>query len=339
MNRTSTELRSISRLLWVAAACSTSFCGLSSGWCQEVAREKADGTRSVPATFVIAQKPAEPKPTEPKPVDPAEELRRERESRVISIMTDLIYQACLAHVMLEIDEHQRVAGIDESSVKRLQLAAKGAASQYAEKQVAQDSSIIVTKVPPLATMLSAGGEIYPLPVAEKEGEDPKNKPKLDELDPATVYPRIALVISEDSITWRYRERNGSSGWGRNGGLGRATENPIWTKAVDKNTTEAQRKKLKATRQQRLNKSATSLCVAMLEAKLHLDSQQRDQVNEIIKQVVDAESIVPKDFTNRGYGVVNKVLKANELKGLVEILSEAQGMVWKHQLIQIESGNF
>ena len=293
-------------------------------------------------------KPAEVKPAEvnppeaklkPKPLDPEEELRRDRESRIIAIMTDMIYDTCLARSMLEIDELRRVGGIDETSAKRLELAGKGAASHYAEKQAATDSEIFVRKIPPLVRVVNANGKLVELPIAKKEQDD-EDEFNIDELDIATVYPRLELSLSDHSVNWNYKEKNSSSGWGRSGGLSQMKRNAIWVNALKKNTTPEHHKRIEQARQTRFRRSASDLCVALIAARVSLDEKQRDEVAKIIEEMVANETtLTENDFNTRGYGVIRKVFQGKKVDGFKEILTKPQWVVWQEQLALIESGNF
>jgi hypothetical protein len=286
-----------------------------------------------------AEKASEKKPKPPKPVDPEEELRRERESILIATMTDLLYSVSLSRIMMEIDEYERVAGIDESAIKRLQLAAKGSATQFAEKQAVKDANFVVMKVPPLTRLFNAGGKIIELPVKQNEGDSDDETPNIAELDPATVFPKITVRLSETSVNWQYREMNGSSGWGRGGGFVEVTTHPIWVNALKENTTNAHQQKIEDARKKRYGRSASDLSVAILAAKLRLDDEQRERLGVIISKIVEGEKIDGNDFRSRGFGAVRKVLGNGKLDGLQEVLTEAQWTVWKELLTQIESGNF
>lgn len=284
------------------------------------------------ATLAAQEKPA---------VDPATQLKQQRDSIISKAMTDALYNQCLTRTMLEIDEFRREVDLPAASIKRLQLAAKGAASQYAEKQTAGDVASMLGKVPPLVRWLDVGGVLVTLPVPKK---DEGRLPKLEEEEEPpseiqNVYPKIEVILNETSVTWYFRQQKSSSGYGRGGGYSNVTRHPIWVKALDSNVTKEQRTKVEEVRRRRLSQSAADLCTGLVSAKVRLSDPQRDQVQALIRKCVEKQAITRRDFDNRGYSVVKKVLNQKEMEGLREILTDDQWNLWKLCVQKIRTGNF
>lgn len=291
------------------------------------------------------EKPEEPGPQQPAPLakpaklDPEEERKRERESRITAAMTDMLYQSALTRLLVEIDEYKRIGGLDEADAKRLELAAKGAASQFAEKQVVQDTQRIIGKIPPLAKRFSTGVRIVELPVQPSDDDKEDETADPEDVDPLNVYPRIELILGESSLTWYYREPQSSSGWGNGGGFMQVVQSGVWTKAVDKCITGEQQQKVAAHRASQLRAAAVDLCLAMLSANLRLDAEQSEQMRATLGAAAKELEFEPNDFRNRGWGVTRKLLQQNELPGFEELLSEPQRSLWKQTQVAIQSGNF
>jgi hypothetical protein len=291
------------------------------------------GQRAVAQRVIVIDQAA----TEARP-----EIVRERESIISQAITDMLYRASLARLDLEIEEYRREAKLTDTQLKRLTLAAKGAATQFAEKQAIRDLTSIARHVLPEMTMMDAGQRLVRLPVAGGVPEPVKPRGREEEepqIDLATVFPKISVTLSDRSTNWNVRKDRGSSGIGRSGGFDKVIAHPIWRKAIDKNSTAEQREIVLQRRQELLVESAADFYTAIITARINLDDSQQKLVRQLIRQHFAAEKLNVYQFANRGAGLQKVLMTDQNNKQLKTILSEAQWAAWEQQKVSYRNGSF
>jgi hypothetical protein len=300
---------------------------------------------------------------EPDPVD----VSAQRKAIIEETMTAMLYKECLVRTMMVVDSYRRDAQLGEEQLEQLKIAATSVSMDFAKEQAAADTGLFDHEIPPLATVINAGGQLINLPalmeeVPEVEEEKTEDKAASTISDVATafsnifskaigtavkvkkpkvadVYPKLTVAVGETSVNWNLREEHSSSGWGRGGGFRTATANPIWTKAIEENTTEKQRTMIAEVRQLRLNASAAKLCTAVMASSMSLSADQRSKLHELLVQRANQAGIEAEDFNISGANVLRKVFSNPEFDELRAIVSDAQWTIWKQSREKLKDGNF
>ncbi len=212
-----------------------------------------------------------------------------------------------AHLMLQIEEMQKVAGLDEKSVRKLTVAAKGAADKYIEQQANSIKNAINVRPPNEKILIKIGDKQINPPLAP--GAKPP-EPKKATRNPLLQFIRninaganpvqavdeqyihITVSMQSSGMQVRVKQHRSSSSHGFGGGLVQLQQQPVWKKSYDSVITPEQKKKYEeavAVRKERLRKAAIAYRVGRIDTQLNLNDDQRKQLTDLLMKTVTLQN--------------------------------------------------
>ena len=212
-----------------------------------------------------------------------------------------------AHLMLQIEEMQKVAGLDEKSVRKLTVAAKGAADKYIEQQANSIKNAINVRPPNEKILIKIGDkQIHPPLAPGAKPPEPKKatrNPLLQFIrninagaNPVQAvdeqYIHITVSMQSSGMQVRVKQHRSSSSHGFGGGLVQLQQQPVWKKSYDSVITPEQKKKYEeavAVRKERLRKAAIAYRVGRIDTQLNLNDDQRKQLTDLLMKTVTLQN--------------------------------------------------
>lgn len=261
-------------------------------------------------------------------VPDAEAQQKELTDRIKNALLEEYRLTAQAHLTLQIEDMQVVCELSESDVKKLGIAAKGAADQFTKKYRKQISDNVKFR-PEWQQM--------PIWVGGKQVHVPQNKDQIEGLkeglkrlvgaqreDP---YVRISINIEMHGMQYRVRQRNSSSSRGNgSAGLDQLRKQPVWKKMVERVVTPEKRKLYEtslANRSNRLREAAIALQMSRFSAELKLSEPQQTAITALFEKQVDISN---SNFNMVEYHVRSGFKKLEDAK-MKELLSESQFQLW------------
>lgn len=227
-----------------------------------------------------------------------------------------------AELLVEIDELESMFNLSETGVKKLKLAARGAAKRAVDSARASnvatmrrtlerrlnDNAIDMTTV-------NINGEDYKIQMPE--GVRP---PKSDEDGPPVNKLGITLSRRGMSIYFTVRYQNGSSSTTLAPRGNDLRANALWQKNYNELLTAEQRKQYAAHRRQREKDAVTDMVMASLRYELRLTKEQIPKVRKVVSASLPATSTLLSSGMDYAVSRVRPNLKA---KDFAEVLTESQ----------------
>ncbi len=293
------------------------------------------------------------------PVEKAEQDAAEFKKRVEDRVVQEFRIAAQSRLLLEIEELSRVCELDAKSVKKLEIAAKGAADRWIRNEeqelrrhvrlerYGEDAEIRVAgkKVPrpgepeeaaePQGGENAAGGKN----AEQKPGEKPPVLQAINRLFGAAPKPNprvaeekenvanISVAVQRYGLQYRVKHRNGSSSSGFGGGLEELKRENVWTQTMQAVVTPQQKQKYEAAieaRRQRLRNSAIIFAIGQIDLELRLAEPQHEQLRDVFETQVDIGNVNPGSVRY----TVERQIKETDPALLKPILSAAQLKVWE-----------
>ena len=159
-----------------------------------------------------------------------------RQQIVDHVMADF-RETAQAHLLVQVDEMQKICKLSDSVAKRLKVAAKGAAGRYVKPFEAKVKNALRRQTFPKTVELRVRGKVIKLGPQKKVN-------KILELFTGTNknFVDIGIEIRSYGIQLSVRTANSSSGHGfGGGGLNQLAKQPIWRKTFQRLVTNEQRK--------------------------------------------------------------------------------------------------
>ena len=231
-------------------------------------------------------------------------------------------------LMIRIETMKQLFHLSEQKTKTLEVAAKGAASRYAEtfsKNVALS-----------ADDLSSNSDLPRM----TDGTVTLNNKQLKFPGFATPQPtpitKIEIVIKESWLWLHIQRPSSGTGMSNQGGLDDLFSQAIWKNAIDKALTPGQLKELERYRQKQIADAASSLYLSYLTVHLQLSEQQRlpvrNWLDSLFLEQAENGTLTPRNLTNLS------VDRLDDETVLKEILSELQWKLWQIRRILLTHEN-
>lgn len=292
------------------------------------------------------------------PVEKAEQEAAEFKKRVENRVIEEFRMTAQSRLLLEIEELDRVCDLDAKSVKKLEIAAKGAAERWIRNQEPRLRGRVRLERYDRDTEIRVAGRKVPRPgepeeelkpEAEEPGKKPPVKPvekppvlqAINRLFGAAPAPRpavrrvreeenvanITVAVQRYGMQYRVKHRGGSSSSGFGGGLEELKREAVWTRTVQDVVTPKQKLKVEAAteaRRRRLREAAIVYAIGQLDLELRLTEQQHSQLRELFDARVKVENVAPNSVRY----TVERQVKETDPGVLKQILSDAQLKVWQ-----------
>lgn len=282
--------------------------------------------------------------SEPDRVEQEEQAAAEFRERVENRVVEEFRIAAQNRLMLEIEELRRVCGLDAGSVRKLEIAAKGAAERWVRDEEQQLRGHIRFEQYGPDAEIRVGGKKVPRP-GEPDPQAAETQPDGGEPPVLKAINRvfgagggaeagekenvveISVSVQRYGLQFRVRYRNGSSSHGFGNGLEDLKREAIWSQTYSKVITPEKQKKYEAAveeRRQRLRDAAIVYTIGQLDLDLRLDESQRRRLREVFEAHVTVGSVDPGSVRYQ----VERQIKEIDPDVLKPILSEPQLYAWR-----------
>ncbi len=286
------------------------------------------------------------------PIEKAAQEAAEFRQRVENRVVEEFHVAAQSKLLLEVEELARVCELDAKSVKKLEIAAKGAAERWVRNEepklrnhVRLDDFGNDVEIRVAGKKVPRPGELEeePVPQSDEKPKPTTEKPPVLQVigqlfgaapkpavQPRVEQPNIAnitVAVQRYGLQYRVKHRNGSSSSGFGGGLEELKREVVWTKTVDAVISPAQHEKYAAAteaRRQRLRDVSIVYTIGQLDLELRLTEQQHEQLREVFESQVTIGNIDPNSVRY----TVERQIKETDPSLLKSILSDAQLKVWE-----------
>lgn len=259
--------------------------------------------------------------TQAAPLDDDEKRREAYYEAVQTASTTVLQRMAQAELLVEIDELKSMFDLPEATVKRLQLAARGAAKRTLDQARDSNQATMRRTLERRLTMNNIdltrveinGQEIE---VEMPDGlEQPKDDdgPKLDQL-------RIILARRGSSTHFTVRYQNGSSSTSLGPRGNELRTNAVWAKSYSELLTADQRREYTAHCRKRDKEVITNLLLTTLQHELRLSEKQGPQVRKVIAQSITVTSTT---FRSGPEYVVQQFRPKLKAKNFAGVLTKSQ----------------
>ncbi|MFK7821554.1 MAG: hypothetical protein AB8G99_22760 [Planctomycetaceae bacterium] len=237
-----------------------------------------------------------------------------------------IQRVASATLRVEVAELAAMFQLDQKAVRRLEIAASGAASRWVKDGEALKTSLdrIMTRrlVEPEIdqTSLLLNGKEISLPKADRsEATD-------DEVDGSTEKTKLAVTVSRRNASFVYltvRYPRGSSTSTLRPSPRGVEEEEIWKETKSKVLTKDQLKQYSSERSKRLQKTIVEMLVLGLKCELHLTEQQLPAIRKRLM-----EHISVNQTTVFAEDIVRTHRPQIKAETLADLLTKPQLVLWE-----------
>lgn len=221
-------------------------------------------------------------------------------------------QQLLTAIQLDIDEMAELLQLPAAKLRRLELAAKGAATRAVEKHIGDASRFVLRQVSDPRFILN--GRLREMPGNDRETPADDQQPQVKPL-------RVMLTVQETTISLNVRDERSSSGTSRQGGTNDVRNSDVWKSALESTLTPEQRELFETARKEKHLAAVVDLVTAFLAVDLRLNDTQatatRAWAAENIKEVQRLDTSSGTEW------LVRRVLARVDPEGLKRHLSDAQ----------------
>lgn len=217
------------------------------------------------------------------------------------------YKTLLVNGMqIRIADMQQHLNLDKKSVRRLQLAAKGAATRTLEKYSDKLAGFVLRNLTELD--FSINGRRFKVPKGadedETEGDDDVEDAGQPKADNRVPY-RVVMNVKPSQLSVNVREESSSSGSGTPGGFDYLERQKIWKDALEAVTTAEQRKRYESYRKERLRLNCISMITSAFAIEMNLTEDQADKfrtwADKQIKEVNESDIASGTEWAIRNIG--------------------------------------
>ncbi|MBI1311500.1 hypothetical protein GC176_09350 [bacterium] len=282
------------------------------------------------------------------PIEKAEQEAAEFKKRVENRVIEEFRLAAQSKLLLEIEELSQVCDLDAKSVKKLEIAAKGAAERWIRNEEQQLRGHVRVDQYGVDAEIRVAGKKVPRPgepveepkPAEQKPEPAEQPPVLQAINrvfgiaPPVQPPaaeenvaNITVAVQRYGLQFRVKYRHGGSSSGFGGGLEELKREAVWAQTMHDVVTPEQQKKFEAAveeRRQRLREAAITSAIAQLDLDLRLNEHQRARLHEVFDREVKLGNTDPSSVR---YSVEQQI-KDTDIARLKPILSDVQLRVWE-----------
>ena len=289
------------------------------------------------------------------PIEKANQEEAEFKKRIENRVVEEFHVAAQSKLLLEVEELARVCDLDAKSVKKLEIAAKGAAERYIRNQEQRLRGHVRLDRWGADTEIRVAGRKVPRPGEPEEEPGPEPKPKEPEKKPEPKPPvlqaigrlfgvppapqpvfrpqvqdenvaNITVAVQRYGMQYRVKHRGGSSSSGFGGGVEELKREAVWTQTMAAVVTPEQKQKYELAieaRRQRLRDAAIVYAMGQIDLELHLTEQQYSQLRELFESRVEIGNSDPNSVRY----VAERQIKETDIGLLKPVLSDAQLKVW------------
>ena len=247
---------------------------------------------------------------------------KQLQTQIAEGLSDQLRGIAQSHLLVQVNEMKRVCDLDEPSVKKLNIAAKGAADRFVRKtRNAIQQALNRMPVPPNVEVRVNDRVLRPGPkVDQNRKNDPFNR--------GPQFSNFVLQVQHSHLILYHKRRTGSSGRGVGGGGMRLLEQePIWKKSLASNLTPIQKNQYDsaiAERRQRLHRVVVDFYLAQLDNELNLNEDQRQKIRVFVGSGIDLTNV---EMNMIQYRVREQVRKIDDSK-IKDLLSATQLKLWE-----------
>jgi len=257
-----------------------------------------------------------------KPLSDDEKRKEAYYETVQANSTETLQKIAQAELLVEIDELKEMFDLPPASVKKLQLAARGAAKRTVDR--ARDSNkatiqrmlgrhLNANTIDLTAVLVNGKEHKVVMPDGTEPPEPDEDDPKLDKL-------QITLSRRGMSTYFSVRYQNGSSSTSLSPRSNDLRANAFWLKTYEKLVTLDQRRKYADHRKQRDKEIVTDLLMGVLRLELRLTSKQMPEVRKVVAESI---SITSSTFLSGSDYIVQRIRPQLEAAKFGKVLSKAQ----------------
>lgn len=255
-----------------------------------------------------------------------DEIDQARRTAIIKREVKEEYQALiLNHMKLHIRQLQQFLDLDAKSVRRLEIASKGATKKVVERygqKVAERAEQNAD-----APTISLNGRMLKLQ-EDDAGEDEANADP-----PRSAALRMIINVRSTGVSFNCKTENGSTGYGMGGGYSYAFKQDVWKDSLAAVATKEQLKAFDEHKAKRRRASAVDLLVAVLTLDLELEDSQVGPIREWISGQIKA--VAETDLQSGARWSIATIGRKLKPLGAEKILTDAQQSILRSKLADWE----
>lgn len=257
--------------------------------------------------------------------DGASEAEDEQVARaeIIRREVKVEYQSLIVQrMMLQVRQMELFLKLDSKSVRRLEIASKGAAKKVADKygeRVADTAAQQAT-----TPTVSLNGRMIEFPDDATDADD-----EVASEQPQRAALRVILNVRSTSVSLNCKTDNGSSGYGLGGGYNYAYKEKIWKDSLAAVTTKEQLQAFEKHLADHRRADAINLMVAVLALDLQLEASQVKLIHEWVSGQIG--KVTDSDLQNGARWAISNLGRKLKPFGADKILTDAQLALLKAKL--------